>query len=136
MRAKAPVKTLKKFDNGNSTPQEYHRRHAFPPGATCACCPNSPSVRAVVMAECKEAIRRGMVPQFTGNADVEAQLVATMINLKGPSGDVPHFRLSVTYACPRCRPTMEKALAKAPSFVVVDIQRGPDENNRVVFGAF
>jgi hypothetical protein len=31
---------------------------------------------------------------------------------------------------------MEKALAKAPSWTVVDIQNGPDPTNRVVFGSF
>ena len=125
----------KKFDGGRSTPQEYHRRHAFPPTAACTGCGGRPSVRAIVMMECKEAVKHNMVPTYTGDQEIEAQVAATLVYLRGPSGPVAHFRLSTTYCCPRCRPTMERALAKGSSGLVVDIQDGPDATNRVVFGA-
>jgi len=129
------TKAVKKFDGGRSTPQEYYRRYAFPPNAKCAGCSNTPSVRAIVMMECKEAIARGLVPAFTGNQEIEAQVAATLLYLQGANGPVAHFRVSTTYCCPRCRPTMERALAKGPSSLVIDIQTGPDATNKVVFGA-
>ena len=40
---------------------------------------------------------------------------------------VPHIRVSTTYACEGCQKTLEKAAAKAPSWAVVEFNRGPAE---------
>lgn len=37
------------------------------------------------------------------------------------------IRLNVIYACPSCLPDAEKAAAKLPSWVYVDIDRGPKD---------
>ena len=126
-------KAVKKFQGGNITPNEFYRKHGFPPGAKCRC-GAPPAVKATVLVEYKEALRRGMVPPVAVDGAVNEAVAKTIVNLRGPSGPVPHFRTSATYACANCRVTMEKALAKGPSWAVVEINEGPDPRNRVTVG--
>lgn len=60
------------------------------------------------------------------NPKAAEQLFSLLIPLKGSDGlPVPHMRISTTYCCKTCRPTLEKAMAKLPSWAVVEINAGP-----------
>lgn len=121
---------VKRFGQGLITPQEYHIRHAFPPGARCTACAARPSVRAIVMIPYDDAVRQGMVPP--GHMAGE-EVLSRVCQLKGSDGrGVSYLRLSIAYSCPRCQSAFEKSLAKLPSYAVVDIHRGPDPHNRIV----
>ena len=124
---------MKRFDGGRRTPNEYHREHAFPPSAECAGCGGPPAVRAIVLAELKEAIKHRMVPASL-DGRITAAVARTLVDLRGPSGPVKHARISATYSCDNCRKTMEVALAKAPSWCIVEINEGPNPRNRVQVG--
>jgi len=72
---------------------------------------------------------------YTGDPVIEAQVTESLIELRNSTGTVTkYFRESITYSCTRCQKSFESALAKKPSWCVVDIERGPDVTNRVVFG--
>jgi hypothetical protein len=60
------------------------------------------------------------------NPKAAEQFFSLLIPLKGSDGGaVPHMRISTTYSCKKCRPTLEKAMAKLPSWAVVEINAGP-----------
>jgi hypothetical protein len=123
---------VKRFMNGAITPQEYHAANAFGPDAHCAGCAGKPSVRAIVMIPYDEAIKRGYVPP---GHEASAEVLSRVVLLRSSSGAAePHVRLSKAYACPMCQPAFERELARAPSWAVVDINRGPDPSNRVLVG--
>lgn len=122
----------KKFMDGRYTPEELHQKYAFPPNQKCMC-GSRPLVRAIVMMELKEAIKMSPeieVAQFTHPSLFMQSVVA--IHPSGPNSmPVPYFRVSVTYACKRCRPEMEKALAKMPSHCIVEIGEAP-KNEKII----
>jgi hypothetical protein len=117
----------KTFDNGNSTPEEYHSKYAFPLGARCAGCNADKGLllRAFTYVPLDEMKKRD--PMFDALIAVKPEAALKLIvPLKGGDGKpYPHVRVSTTYACKRCVPELEKALAKSPSWAVVDISRGP-----------
>ena len=127
-------KAVKKFQNGDITPNDFYRKHGFPPSAKCQGCGAPPAVKATVLVEYKEAVKREMVPPLVLDGAINEAVAKTIVNLRGPSGPVPHIRTSSTYACSLCRVLMEKALAKGPSWAIVEINEGPDPRNRVSVG--
>ena len=120
----------------NKAPQEFHAEHAFPKNATCHICANRPQVRAIVMVPLDEAEKSGMVPPgATHNPAAFSQIAPAMLKLKeSATSEKWYIRLSKVYSCRQHRRDMEIALAKAPSWAVVEINEGPDYNNRVVTG--
>lgn len=134
-RRKRAIQHRKMFDRGRRTPQEYHQQTAFPLNAKCAACGRPPAVRALVFVPLADARRLGMFGMEELTAAAAAAMLQTVVQLKGPSGPVSYVRVSSAYSCKSCQPAFEKTLAKAPSWCVVEIQRGPDPTNRVVVGA-
>lgn len=129
-----PNRTIhrKKFDGGRRTAQQFHEEHAFPPGAACANCGKRPSVRAIVMAPFDEVQKRGMLPQ---GALINPSIMQAIVPIKDAQGlPTPYVRLSIAYACRTCQPAFERALAKAPSWCIVEINRGPNPTERVQVG--
>jgi hypothetical protein len=127
---------IRRFDGGRSTPQEYHAMHAFPVGTRCAGCGGRPSIRALVMVPSDDAERSGMIPVGAGVAPhLFPQLAPVLVRLKDGGSDRWFIRISKTYSCTLCQAALERTLAKAPSWAVVDISRGPDPHNRVQVGA-
>lgn len=122
---------VKKFDNGRRTPQEYHQQFAFPPTAKCSApnCHRRPAVRAIVMAPFDEVSKRGMLP--TGYI-LSPEIMKSIVMIKGQTGPEPYVRISVAYSCSSCQTQFEKALAKSPSWCIVEINKGPDPSNRIV----
>lgn len=133
------LRPTKKFMNGRYTPQDVHAAYAFPLNAKCTGCGAPPTIQALVFIEAKEALKRGMLPDLSfldaeTTLTLEEKLTRTLIHFKGPSGPVAYFRFSIAYSCPLCRHAVEKELAKAPSYMVVEINEGPDPKNRLVLG--
>lgn len=124
---------VRKFQGGRISVQDYHANLAFGPHARCNGCGARPTVRAITLAPYDEAMRRGLVPP---GPEASAAILAASCMIKGADGNpVPHVRLGKAFSCPLCRPAFERQLAKLPSWVVVDINRGPDPTHRVAVGA-
>lgn len=127
------IRHVKRFDNGNSTPQEYHQKYAFGPHHRCLTCGGRPVIRAITMAPMDEVVKRGLLP---GGALLSPEIMKCVVPLKDSAGKPdPHIRLGVAFSCKACQPAFERTLAKLPSWMVVDINRGPDPTNRVTVGA-
>ena len=122
----------KRFDEGRTTPQEYHRLHAFGPDARCAVCGGRPEIRAIVLAPFDEANKRGMLPE---GAMFNPGVMQTMVTIKEGGVPKPYLRLSIAYSCKLHQREFERTCAKAPSWCIVEINRGPDPTNRVQVGA-
>jgi len=125
-KAKAKIRErarhIRKLMGGAMSAREVHQKHAFPPGAKCQSCGRRPLLRAITLAPIDEAKR--YYPEI--EALPSPDLFKILVPLDPGDGKPrPHVRLGVAYACRECGPTMERALAKLPSWVVVDINRGP-----------
>jgi len=44
----------------------------------------------------------------------------------------PYVRVSMVYSCKACAPALEKSLAKLPSWMIVEINRGPGPDKILV----
>lgn len=114
---------VKKFAGGRISAEEMHAKYSFPINARCASCGQRPQVRAIVMMEMAEA-RKNQALMLLMEHDPETFL-QQVVQIKGSDGKAqPYYRCSVTYACRRCSPAMERQLAKAPSHCIVEINRG------------
>jgi hypothetical protein len=80
-------------------------------------------MRAIVMAPFDEAQKRGMVPQGTLVSPAIMQAIVPIKNSEGQPD--PYVRLSVTHSCTQCSKDFQRALAKAPSWCIVEINEGP-----------
>jgi hypothetical protein len=122
-----------KLFGGRHTAEEVHQKYAFPLTAKCGGCGARPLTRALVMMEIKEAMKNPAVQALA--AIGPAELMPHIVQIKDSTGATkPYFRVSVTYACKRCTPAMEKQLAKAPSHCIVEINRGPGVDKVVTSG--
>lgn len=115
------AKFRKKFMDGNMTPQEAHSKWGFPAGARCAICKRPPLISIRTFAEEGEMLKRDPMLKVLRSADPEKYL---SMRLQTKSG--PYLRISCVYACGQCSPTAEKAAARHPSWMFVDVDRGPD----------
>lgn len=120
----------KKLFGGRYTAEEIHQKYGFGPQHKCAGCGARPLIRAIVMMELAEARKNSALDQMMLVAP--DAFMQQIVQIKGSDGKpTPYFRISVTYACKRCAPTMEKQLAKAPSHCIVEINRGPGPDKLV-----
>lgn len=121
----------KKFMDGQETPQEMHRKVVYA-GRKCPCgCP--PASRAITFAPLKEIFNRepervAWLAQQNGGA-------VPIVEMNTNGTPEKFVRLGETFACDICRPALEKAMAKLPSWVLVDWDDGPDPRNKVQVGA-
>lgn len=119
----AGVRHKKQLFGGRSA-EEVHSKYAFPRNAKCQVCSYRPLIRGIVMMELQEARKNPFVEQLA-TAAPEAFL-QNVVQLKGSDGTPrPYYRVSVVYACKEHKRELEKALAKAPSHCVVEINYGP-----------
>ncbi len=112
------------------TAQEYHAKYAFPPQARCICGAH-PAIRAIVMCPLDEVRKKDplfdqVVAIATINPQAAKQFYETLVQLRGSDGKPENYvRMSTTYSCLHCKKDFYKALAKAPSWAVVEINEGP-----------
>lgn len=124
---------------GRMSAEQAHAKWAFPTEARCIC-GRKPLVRAIVMLPLDEVRKRD--PEFdrvvqlaSVNPAAAQQFFSILVQLKGIDGNPePHIRISTTYACETCAPTMERVLAKGPSYAVVEINRGPGPDKIISSG--
>lgn len=125
----------KKFDGGRRSPQEYHAEFGFPPTAKCQGCQAKPSIRGIVMVPLDDAEKSGLVPVGAAAAPIAfPDLQPVLVKIREGGAGKYYVRVSLTYSCTRCQKDFEKALAKAPSWAIVEINYGPDHTNRVTVG--
>lgn len=123
----------RQFLNGRMTPQEFVAANTFGLTARCTGCGGPPVIQAMVFVPYAEAVKRGMVPE---GHEAPQQIIDVTVMLKsGANGaQEPHVRLSQAYSCRMCQPAFERELAKAPSWAIVDINRGPNPTNQILVG--
>lgn len=117
---RAPRRT--KFEHKyGMTPEEFHRRYAFPPGVRCGGC-RSPkvAVRAITMVPLDELRKRDPRADYFATHD-PLGFAKTLVPLKHG----PHVRIATVYACSTCAPELERQAARGPSWAVVEFDRGP-----------
>lgn len=122
---------VKKLFNGMSA-EEYHSRNAFPPGTKCTGCNRTKGImtRIITLAELSEMRKRDPMMDALMMANPMA-FQSLLLNTKFGT----FIRLATAYACKACTPEAEKAASKHPSWVIVDIHRGP-KPGRIVSGAY
>lgn len=109
-----------KFMDGRMTPQEAHSKWGFPVGAKCAYCSKPPLISIRSFAEESEMLKRDPMLKVLQMVEPEKYL---SMRLKTKMGN--YLRVAVAYACQECSREAEKAAAKHPSWMFVDIDRGP-----------
>lgn len=118
--AKKPeVIHVKKFDGGNRTPDEVHRQLAFGKKRCVGCGSDKPAVRFRTLCPADELMKR--------NPDVAATIMA--LNREGPQLPTidtkygPMVLVADVVACDNCKGEAERAAAKGPSWLIVEIDR-------------
>lgn len=88
-------------------------------------------MRGIVMMPLDELRKRDpkfdvIVARASVDPNAAQAFYSMLVQLKGGDGKpVPYMRMSTVYSCETCKHEFEKALAKAPSWAVVEINRGP-----------
>jgi hypothetical protein len=109
---------------GRETAEEAHARLAFPRGAACVC-RKPPTLSATVFAPYTDA--RKLMPAVDQLPPEE--LAKLLVSFRDSEGKPkPFVRVSKVYSCGGCRVEFERALAKLPSWAVVEIDRGPTKS--------
>jgi hypothetical protein len=119
---------IKKFAGGQMTPDEMWRLYGVRDKCQCG---QMGAIR----------IRTFMRPADLIKHSDPVTLAAIM--QKYPDGmlptqetkDGPMVLVGNTAVCPSCKVTAERVAARLPSYVYVDISRGPDPTNKVTVGA-
>lgn len=126
----------KKFMDGRATPEEVHAALAFPPGQTCTACTRQPIGRIIVWAPLDEMMKRSEAVRLMAVAAPE-KLLGQCQKFKESSSDYKgalYVRMGVAYSCKSCFTELERTAAKAPSWAVVEINRGPGEQKTITGG--
>lgn len=125
-RQQNPIVHRSKLFGGRATAHELHAKLAWG-GKPCSACGAPPAIRIqifVALSDMSLALRLAV------EAEIAAGRLHTMHSTAGPA-----VRTSVMMACSRCAPAAERAAANpsyAPSYAIVDIDRGPGEDKPVV----
>lgn len=117
----------KKLFGGRATAEEVHSQHAFPHDAQCTGCKTRAVItRILVLCPLDELKKRD---PLMGELMLVDPLKFQSLLVQTKHG--PHIKLSTVYACSRCTPAAEKVAAKAPSWMIIDINRGPGADKAV-----
>lgn len=122
---KAETIHRKKLFDGKLTAEEVHRGH-FPQDAYCKCGSTKVAICVRTFWPVEDLIR---------NRPEAAMALAAQHGGKLPCVDFTmgkHVRVGMAYACDSCKATLERKAASAPSWVVVEIDRGPGPDKPVV----
>ncbi len=121
---------LRKFEHATGeTPQQMHARLAWY-GRRCRC-GGPPAILIRVLAPFKELYR--IAPEtVTAMAHSDPAHPGQLPII--PTKHGPMIKTSEVVACANCAPAAERAAAHGPSWVIIEIDRGPDPRNRHVTG--
>jgi len=122
-RKQAVIHRRRLFD-GKVTAEELHRALAFQ--GRCGECGGPPAIRARTFAPIEELHRRS--PEF---------LIQLALRNEGrvPVIEFTYGKfvcIGDAYACDLCRGALERELAKAPSWVLVELDNGPGKDRPIV----
>ena len=118
-----------KLFGGRMTAEEVHRSIAFA-GQKCPCgLPAAVKARSFAMAK-DLADRDPLMLQALAMKHPDGQVPVVMFNLTG--SPQKFIKLGEVVACEICQPALEKTLAKAPSWVFVEFDRGPEKDKPMV----
>lgn len=123
MAAMGEIIHRSKLFGGRMTAAELHAKYAWG-GAKCSACGGPPAMRVqvfLVLADI-EAGQRFVLLREIALGRIRAVRM-------GPG---PAVKYSDAYACSRCSPALERQAARAPSYALIDIDRGPGPDNPVV----
>lgn len=115
-----------KLFNGQKTAEEIHRQFGI--RRRCEICGGPPVIRVKLMMLAKDAER--LSPEWCAAiaaTNPDGPFIPTIPTTYGPM-----VRFSDAVACMHHRKELESAAAKAPSFVLVEIDRGPGADNPIV----
>lgn len=126
----------KRLFGGRYTPEEYHSKFAFPFGAKCAGCSRKDglSARLITLAPLDELRKRDpMFDLLASDPRGWPQLHKMLVQIRGADNKpIPYVRLATAYSCKACLPAAERAAAQGPSWIQVEINRGPGPLKTVV----
>jgi hypothetical protein len=114
------INGVKKFMDGEHTPQEVHRALAWG-GRKCDACGGPAAIRIRVFAEYKECLQRS--PEFVMKLAAEHNGALPVVDFKQGK----FIRVSEAFACTNCKHEAERQAAKAPSWCCVERDEGPKE---------
>lgn len=112
----------KKLFEGESA-EDVHQRLAFPTGAHCQTCQAKPVMGAITYAPFREARER--YPEIAALNEQAVALLLVRLAIDSERRGVPCIRLGRSYSCAFHRKDFERALAKLPSWILVELQAGP-----------
>jgi hypothetical protein len=116
----AKVIHVRKFgaSSGGLTPQEMHAKYAWP-GKKCLGCGGPPAIRIRVLSPVREMAHDVLMLIAASNPASPGTLPVI------PTKFGPFLKTSDTFACAACAPAAERSAAHLPSWVIVEIERGP-----------
>lgn len=123
--AKNPIVHSTKLWGGRETAMEIHRRLAWG-NALCTGC----KARDIVLQVQTFVALKDM--SMSTRMELEFQVSIGKLHTVR-TGEGPAIRTGLAYACPRCKPAIERAIARsAPSYVICDRDEGPGEDKPMV----
>jgi len=120
-KSKDPARHLTKFMQGRMTPDEAHRAYGI--RKKCNSCGRPAAIRIKVLVALDELTKRQ--PEFVAHiaaTNPDGPYVPTVPTKYGPM-----VKISDIGACDNCKRDAERAAAKGPSWVIVEIDRGPGD---------
>jgi len=126
---------VKKFMDGRMTPEEVWRQHVIRNRPCFGCGSPKGAIVIRVFMPFVEAMRRNepLMQDMARWAVMNGMDTFPTVQFGNPPEDF--IRVSEKVACDRCKATAERAAARGPSWVVVEIKRGPGDINPVVQAA-
>lgn len=119
----------KTFMDGRMSPKDLHNAVLFT-GKKCQTCTRQPEYILRSFAEEAEMLKRDPNLYALMQSRLDLYLQMRVTNFKGG----PWLRIAETYACGQCFKDAQKAAAKGPSWVLVEIDHGPKEIRAMVGG--
>lgn len=115
---------------GHATADEVWRK-SLPPDAVCKCGSRKVAIRARTFMPLFDLLKDHPVLAMQIAGQNGGQVPCA--DMRGPGNrPVKHARLGQVFACDSCKTDLEKALAHGPSYIIVDIERGPGAERPII----
>ena len=111
------ISILDKFKHGDISIEDTHRAIEFN-GRTCDKCKQPAAMRIRTFGELAEVMRRS--PEWVMQTAAKNNGALPVVEFTYGK----FIRVGEAYACEHCRSELEREAAKAPSWVIIEIDRG------------